>query len=757
MPSRLFYVAPTIAACALHPNEHFCVPLFRSRSSDKNSAKAKAARRAERILAMKKRVKQALKSQKRAINAAWGKKPRKGSKAHRCEVAARLKRQPAPVSDEHIVVNVKCGSCNAVNCSDLTCALNDFQINYTGNTSGTVTTVQRAKDVLISAATVVTTLAKLGYKITKTFVINTVIATLHSSYSVVEPTITTWLHYREFYAVDTSKTHARLGQGTVILPEHVERFKLEHEARRAVGQRSLRADVIHMYKNNFGINVSYDFAGRFFDTIGFTYGPLTAMYTNHPRSPRRLQQLLNYILIMNHATKMENEGKCIIIETDESWAAQNLAHRYGYRDKDDPFTNIPVYHANKMVIIVFKAKEGVLAYVHKKTLDDGTDDFYLQHWDGDFAGVSVDNAAANPTFVCKSDAKKKPTAIHLFMHKRSSKDHGADYHVTGHRVMETLVKALVPAVKKFYPKKQVFIKWDGAGTHEGGIDGEGKSILSMTKPELIDFCEKMMSERVENEGGKRGASAKARTGGVMYQLPIVIKGKTTTVDMAKSNHLILCKSATKKDTGIPTVPELRAAVIAWLRKHRPGALLNPFQRWGYDVRDQLGQPIIFISSVPRYPWLCNIENVFKDVKHLLRDEYDADVTVTENMRRERILRAFVKAGWARADNTTACPPCEVSVNGIRHCNQRAVDETVFADGSSYKGEAMGSLILKEHHRPIVDGWIKSNFQTYYMDLVDASRLPLRPGEPEPDIPEPEELVDKILLNDVEDAEEPLES
>jgi hypothetical protein len=410
-----------------------------------------------------------------------------------------------------------------------------------------------------------------------------------------------------------------------------------------------------------------------------------------------------------------------------------------------------------MVIIVFKTKEGVLAYVHKRTLDDDTDDFYLQHWDGDFAGVNVDDAAANPTFVCKSDAKKKPTAIHLFMHKRSSKDHGADYHVTGHRVMQTLVKALVPAVKKFYPNKQVFIKWDGAGTHEGGIDGEGKSILSMTKPELIDFCEKMMSERVESEGGKRGASAQARKCGVMYQLPIVIKGNTTTVDMAKSNHHILCKSAKKKDTGIPTVPELRAAVIAWLRKHRPGALLNPFQRWGYDMRDQLGQPIIFISSVPRYPWLCNIENVFKDVKHLLRDEYDADVTVTENMLRERILRAFVKAGWARADNTPACPPCEVSVKGIRHCNQRAVDETVFADGSSYKGEVMGSLILKEHHRPIVDGWIKSNFQTYYMDLVDASRLPLRPGEPEPDIPEPEELVDKILLNDMEDAEEPLES
>jgi len=364
---------------------------------DKYSAEAKAARRAERKLAVKKQKKKALKAKKCAINAAMGKKPRRGSRAHGRELAARLKRQPARAIDEHVVVDVKCGSCNATNCTDLPCALNDFQINYTGKTSGTVTTVERAKDILISAATVVTMLAKMGYKITKTFVINTVIATLHSSYSVVEPTINTWLHYREFHAIDTSKTHARLGQGTVILPEHVERFKVEHEERRGVGQRSLRADVISMYKTNFDINVSYDFAGRFFAEIGFTYGPLKAMYTNHPRSPRRLQQLENYILIMDYATKMEKEGKCIIAETDESWAAQNLAHTYGYRDPDDPFTNIPVYHANKMVIIVFKTKEGVLAYVHKKKLDDGTDDFYLQHWDGDFAGVSVDDAAANPT------------------------------------------------------------------------------------------------------------------------------------------------------------------------------------------------------------------------------------------------------------------------------------------------------------------------------------------------------------------------
>ena len=126
------------------------------------------------------------------------------------------------------------------------------------------------------------------------------------------------------------------------------------------------------------------------------------------------------------------------------------------------------------------------------------------------------------------------------------------------------------------------------------------------------------------------------------------------------------------------------------------------------------------------------------------------------MLRERILVALIKQGWGRKDNTTACPPCEVSVNGIRHCNKRAVDESVFADGSSYKGEVMGSLILKEHHRPIVDGWIKSNFQTYYMDLLDASRLPLRPGEPEPDIPEPEQPVDKLVLNADDDAEEPLE-
>lgn len=726
------------------------------------SAAAKKARRAERQLERQKKEKKALKAQKRAANAAKGKTPRKGSKAHGRERAAKLKRrpapaeQPAPVSAEHVVVDVMCGSCHAMNCSDLACALNDFQTNYTGNPSGTVTTKLRAKEILISAATVCLTLAKMGVKITKTYVINVVIAALHSSYSVVDATISTWLRYRVLHAIDTNKTHARLGQGTVILPEHIARFKQEHEARRAVGQRSLRSNVIQMYRDAFNITVNYDFASRFMETIGFSYGPLTAMYTNHPQSPRRLKQLENYILIMNYATKLENEGKCVIIEQDESWAAQNLAHKWGYRDPDDPYTNIPVYHANKMVIIIFKTKEGVLAYVHKTTSDDGTDNFYLQHWDGDFAGASAEVAAANPTFVCKTEARKKPTAIHLFMHKRSSKDHGADYHVTGERIMDVLVKAALPAIKKFYPNKLVFIKWDGAGTHEGGIDGRGKSVLSMNKPELVTFCEKMMSEHVESEGGERGVSAKARKDGTLYQLPIVIKGKTTTVDMSKSNHHNLCKSAQKKDIGIPSVPELRAAVIAWLRKKRPGALLNPFQRWGYAVREQLGQNVIFISSVPKYPWLCNIENVFKDVKHYLRDCYDADVTVTENMLRERILVALIKQGWGRKDNTTACPPCEVSVNGIRHCNKRAVDESVFADGSSYKGEVMGSLILKEHHRPIVDGWIKSNFQTYYMDLLDACRLPLRPGEPEPDIPEPEQPVDKLVLNADDDAEEPLE-
>jgi len=160
VPSRLFYVATTIAACALNPNDHFCVPICRSCSSDKNSAKAKMARRAERKLAGQKRVKQALKAQKCAINAVMGKKPRKGSKAHGREVAMRLERQSAPVSDEHIVVDVRCGSCNAMNCSDLACALNDSQTNYTGNTSGTVPTVQRAKDICISAATVVIMLAR---------------------------------------------------------------------------------------------------------------------------------------------------------------------------------------------------------------------------------------------------------------------------------------------------------------------------------------------------------------------------------------------------------------------------------------------------------------------------------------------------------------------------------------------------------------------------------------------------------------------
>jgi len=139
------------------------------------------ARRAERKLALKKRVKQALKAQKCAINAVMGKKPHKGSKAHGREVAMRLERQRAPVSDEHIVVDVRCGICNAMNCSDLACALNDSQTNYSGNTSGTVPTMQRAKDICISAATVVIMLARRwAIKSPKYLSINTGIATLHS-------------------------------------------------------------------------------------------------------------------------------------------------------------------------------------------------------------------------------------------------------------------------------------------------------------------------------------------------------------------------------------------------------------------------------------------------------------------------------------------------------------------------------------------------------------------------------------------------
>ena len=308
-----------------------------------------------------------------------------------------------------------------------------------------------------------------------------------------------------------------------------------------------------------------------------------------------------------------------------------------------------------------------------------------------------------------------------------------------------LHSAVLPALKKFFPKTVIFFKWDGASSHTASAGDKSTNPVYANKVQLL----KIIFEEAKIFASRVGGSAAERLSFAHYQLKVSIKGVFTTIDIRPQFHNMLGKKA---GVNIPSVPEFRAAVLDWIAEKNPGRLMSSVESWGQTYRykasdDATLYPIIFIQSVPKHPFFSNIENLFKDIKHDLADNFNADEKMTPELLSRRIARAFVATGWARASDNSgaACPPCSRSVRGIRSCDKACTDMS-----ERYKGQVIGELTLTADDAALVESWSASRYTRYYTHLVKNRRLPLRrpsDAEPEPDIPEEEETID--LANDDE--------
>ena len=95
--------------------------------------------------------------------------------------------------------------------------------------------------------------------------------------------------------------------------------------------------------------------------------------------------------MMDHATKLENLGKAVIVEYDESFADMNGHHRYGFHPPDDPYCAFPAYTGDRLVIMVVKSRHGIVASVQSRPAEDGDGlDVYLQYHSPDYKQATAD-------------------------------------------------------------------------------------------------------------------------------------------------------------------------------------------------------------------------------------------------------------------------------------------------------------------------------------------------------------------------------
>lgn len=317
-------------------------------------------------------------------------------------------------------------------CLQVTHAVTDFSATFLKGTSGKPTDEDRSKQVLTVAAAHVATCMDLkcfrgGLLPSIDHLAEVCKVVLGTAKKTTRAIFSTWVYFRKLYTINTLDTHGnRRKRGVVILPEHIKLFKRQHRRRQRRGERTTYRDIVEMYAVDFGLVVGKSFCQRFVRTLGWRWGPLKAEYSGDPNSPRRLAQLRMYIVALDYHTKCENGNGTvddyeqeIIVESDEFWAAFNLAHKMGLRDPGDTFCNIPNYDNEKLAACISKTKDGVLAAV----IEPGKN---VQAW-GFTRTPATGAAAANPFVV--SRPHENPSGLFAFLHK-TSRD-GKDYHLTG--------------------------------------------------------------------------------------------------------------------------------------------------------------------------------------------------------------------------------------------------------------------------------------------------------------------------------------
>jgi transposase len=345
---------------------------------------------------------------------------------------------------------------------------------------------------------------------------------------------------------DEAEDHDAIDEQCVLTKHQVQLIVDEIDLQHSLGETITRHKIQKWLLNEHNIPLSKWTIGRYFDRAGLKYSPIKKKQRN--KGKYRDDLLRDFLIELNYLYSHMNDEDCnyILCFTDESYCYQNHSAKNSYVHKDSVI-NKSTSKGERLIIL-----HAITDKVPIAELDDnGYPICDLFQGDGE---------NDNPKFYKRPDGKLTAEC----MWKASIRT--GDYHdnMNSEMFYQWVVNKLVPTFEKLNRGKQMVLILDNAAYHHKREIG---NLGSMKKIELKKVCDDNNVEHIDIPINEKRMTVLHEDSSIAAH----IQGDGYCRVYLNSGVDVFAR-ASSKNPMIPSVDELKLAIIHYLSIHKPEVL-----------------------------------------------------------------------------------------------------------------------------------------------------------------------------------------